>query len=193
MKQFWGKYRGTVVDNEDPMMLGRLQIMVPQILGEVITAWAMPCAPYAGMQVGFYMMPPVGAAVWAEFEGGDPNYPIWSGCFWREGELPVGAELPTTRMIQTGTGRLVFNDLPGEGSFTLSVADPAVAVPVTIGASSNGLSITLADIRIAVDETGVTIVAEPGRLAVTMEGITIAHGSATVTAIDPDVTISGGR
>lgn len=192
MRQFWGKYRGTVVNNEDPLMLGRLQVSAPQALGEVLTAWAMPCVPYAGLQVGFYMMPPVGAAVWVEFEGGDLDYPIWSGCFWREGERPLAAEVPTMRMIQTASGKLIFNDLPGEGGFTLSVMDPAVTVPITISASSAGVSITLADVRIAMTEAGVTITAEPATLALEVAGVTLSHGSAMVNAVEPEVSINEG-
>lgn len=192
MKPFWGKYRGVVVDNEDPLALGRLQVMVPKVLGEVLTAWAMPCVPYAGMQVGFYMMPPIDAAVWVEFEGGDPDYPIWSGCFWREGERPLTAELPTMRMIQTASGKLLFNDLIGEGGFTLSVGDPAVAVPVVVSGSSTGVTISLAEIRISMTDSGVTILAEPGTLAVTMEGFSVAHGSAMVSGVEPEVTINEG-
>lgn len=192
MRQFWGKYRGTVVNNEDPLMLGRLQVSAPQALGEVLTAWAMPCVPYAGLQVGFYMMPPVGAAVWVEFEGGDLDYPIWSGCFWREGERPLAAEVPTTRMIQTASSKLIFNDLPGEGGFTLSVMDPAVTVPITISASSAGVSITLADVRIAMTEAGVTITAEPAMLALEVAGVTLSHGSAMVNAVEPEVSINEG-
>ncbi|MGK6355783.1 phage baseplate assembly protein V [Sphingomonas sp. DT-207] len=192
MKHFWGKYRGIVIDNEDPLMLGRLQVSVPQVLGEVLTAWAMPCVPYAGPQVGFYMMPPVGAALWVEFEGGDLDYPIWTGCFWREGERPVEAELPTMRMIQTTSSKLIFNDLPGEGGFTLNVIDPAVTVPITISASSTGVSITLADVRIGMTETGVTITAEPATLALEVAGVTLAHGSAMVNAVEPEVSINEG-
>ncbi|HEY4940839.1 MAG TPA: phage baseplate assembly protein V [Rhizomicrobium sp.] len=192
MKEFWGKYRGIAIDNEDPLMLGRLQVSVPQVLGEVLTAWAMPCVPYAGLQVGFYMMPPIGAALWVEFEGGNLDYPIWSGCFWREGERPIMAELPTMRMIQTACGKLVFNDLPGEGGFTLSVIDPAVTVPITISATSAGVSITLADVRIGMTEAGVTITAEPATLALEVAGVTLAHGSAMINAVEPEVSINEG-
>lgn len=192
MRPFWGKYRGTVIDNEDPLMLGRLQVSAPQVLGEVLTAWAMPCVPYAGRQVGFYMMPPVGAAVWVEFEGGDLDYPIWSGCFWREGERPAAAELPTMRMIQTTSGKLVFNDLPGEGGFTLSTVDPAVSVPITITASTQGVSFTIADVRIGMTEAGVTITAEPASLVLEAAGVTLAHGSAMVNAVEPEVSINEG-
>lgn len=192
MPQFWGKYRGVVVDNLDLMELGRIQVSVPRVLGDVLTAWAMPCVPYAGAGVGFYMMPPIEGAVWVEFEGGDPDYPIWSGCFWREGEVPAEPAIPTMRMIRTASSTLTFNDLDGEGGFSLTVSDPAVDVPVTIRASSTGLSITLAEVSIAMTEDGVTVSAEPGILSVTVEGISAEHGSAMISAVEPEVSINEG-
>lgn len=86
-QSFFGKYRGKVIDTNDPTSRGRLLVSIPAVLGE-ITVWAMPCVPYAGDQVGFYSIPPVDSGVWCEFEGGDPSYPIWVGCFWADGQLP---------------------------------------------------------------------------------------------------------
>jgi uncharacterized protein involved in type VI secretion and phage assembly len=89
MTQFYGKYRGQVVDNMDPRQLGRIKVLVPA-LDRTTTFWALPCMPYAAPQVGLLFLPPVDAVVWIEFEGGDPNYPIWSGCFWeRIDEMPT--------------------------------------------------------------------------------------------------------
>ena len=73
MKQFFGKYRGQVKNNIDPMQLGRIQVSVPRCSAMARSSWAMPCMPYAGPQVGFFALPPVGANVWVEFEAGDPN------------------------------------------------------------------------------------------------------------------------
>jgi uncharacterized protein involved in type VI secretion and phage assembly len=84
---FFGKYRGTVSDNADATNRGRLKVRVPSVLGSV-ECWAMPCVPYAGKGVGFYSLPEPGTGVWVEFEAGDPSYPIWTGCFWADGELP---------------------------------------------------------------------------------------------------------
>jgi uncharacterized protein involved in type VI secretion and phage assembly len=84
---FFGKYRGTVSDNSDPTNRGRIKVKVPAVLGSV-ESWAMPCVPYAGQGVGFYSLPASGTGVWVEFEAGDPSYPIWTGCFWGDGELP---------------------------------------------------------------------------------------------------------
>lgn len=85
--RYFGKYRGTVVDTDDDTGRGRLQVAVPAVLGELKT-WAMPCVPYAGDGVGFYSLPKPGSGVWVEFEGGDPSFPIWTGCFWADNELP---------------------------------------------------------------------------------------------------------
>jgi uncharacterized protein involved in type VI secretion and phage assembly len=84
---YFGKYRGTVSDNSDSTSRGRLKVKVPAVLGD-LEVWAMPCVPYAGDGVGFYSLPPQGAGVWVEFEAGDPSYPIWTGCFWADGEIP---------------------------------------------------------------------------------------------------------
>jgi hypothetical protein len=192
MPQFWGKYRGVVVDNVDPLEQGRLIVTVPAVLGGVMTAWAMPCVPYAGSGVGFCMPPPIGAALWVEFEGGDPDYPIWTGCFWRTGERPLTASPPTMRMIQTSSGKLAFNDLDGEGGFTLSVAAPAVAIPVTVTANSSGLKIAVAEISIAIEQMGVTITASPARTAILSSGVTVAHGAATISLAAPMVSINEG-
>ncbi len=71
-----GIYRGVVVSNQDPERLGRLQIIVPAILGgTLLTPWAAPCSP-AGARGG---LPLPGATVWVAFEGGDIQKPIWLG------------------------------------------------------------------------------------------------------------------
>jgi uncharacterized protein involved in type VI secretion and phage assembly len=84
---YFGKYRGTVSDNADATNRARLRVRVPAVLGDA-EVWAMPCVPYAGAGVGFYALPEPGTGVWVEFEGGDPSYAIWTGCFWADGELP---------------------------------------------------------------------------------------------------------
>lgn len=90
---FFGKYRGTVIDNADKSNRGRLKVRVPAVLGSV-ESWAMPCVPYAGKSVGFYSLPQAGTGVWVEFEAGDPSYPIWTGCFWGDNELPDAGGAP---------------------------------------------------------------------------------------------------
>ena len=94
MTQFHGKYRGRVEDNNDPMKLGRIRALVPAVDG-MTTNWALPCAPYADPHAGILLVPPVGALVWIEFEGGDPNSPIWSGCFWERVEDMPAVVMPT--------------------------------------------------------------------------------------------------
>lgn len=86
--RFYGKYRGLVVNNQDPLQTGRMQVLVPEVLGEIPSGWALPCAPYGGTQCGFFAIPPIGAGVWVEFEQGDPGKPIWSGCRFGTGDTP---------------------------------------------------------------------------------------------------------
>lgn len=110
---FYGKYRGLVKSNQDPTCRGRLKVIVPAVMGEA-EVWALPCVPYAGQNVGLYMMPEPGTGVWVEFEAGNPSYPIWSGCFWGEGQAPknehdVEAE-PPIKIIRSQKDLLITLD-----------------------------------------------------------------------------------
>ncbi len=122
MKQFFGKYRGKVENNIDPQQQGRLQVSVPAVLGEGSLSWAMPCVPFAGPGVGFFAIPPNGANVWVEFEAGDPDYPIWSGCFWGLGEAPATPAVEQMKVLKTDMATITINDLPGVGGVKIETA-----------------------------------------------------------------------
>jgi hypothetical protein len=112
--RFYGKYRGIVLDNMDPLEIGRLQATVPEVLGEIPSGWALPCAPYAGTGSGLYAIPPIGAGVWIEFEAGDTSRPIWSGAWWAAGEVPMDESStpsqPTRKILRSDFGLLVSLD-----------------------------------------------------------------------------------
>ena len=136
-RRFYGKYRGFVVNNEDPKRLGRVRLRVPSVLGpNVVTGWASPCLPYGGQgNQGFLYIPEVGAGVWVEFEEGDLEFPIWVGTFWSEpggkSEWPTlndadGKERtneqkpPTRKIIKTQKGHTIqFEDADREEMVTI--------------------------------------------------------------------------
>lgn len=125
MNQFFGKYRGKVENNVDPQQQGRLQVSAPAVLGEGSLSWAMPCVPFAGPGVGLFALPPTEANVWVEFEGGDPDYPIWSGCFWCLGEVPATPAIEQMKVFKTDTATITINDLPGAGGLKIELATGA--------------------------------------------------------------------
>jgi hypothetical protein len=136
--QFFGKYRGVVEDINDPLFLGRVKATVPAVLGDVVSGWALPCAPYTGDGVGFYAIPPVGAGVWIEFEGGDPDYPIWVGGWWGDQQLPQEESgkptRPPQKVFRSDRGLLLALD---DDDQTVTISDQnganLVAIKVTQG------------------------------------------------------------
>ena len=137
MNQFFGKYRGTVENNVDPRQLGRIQIKVPTVLGSSTLSWAMPCSPYAGSGVGFFTIPPTGANIWVEFERGDPDFPIWVGCFWDTGDVPVSPALAEKKVFKTDQGTITLDDTPGVGGITIETT-----AGMKIVMNSQGIEIT---------------------------------------------------
>jgi uncharacterized protein involved in type VI secretion and phage assembly len=104
----FGKYRGTVVDNEDPTSRGRLKVKVPSVLG-TLEVWAMPCVPYAGDGVGLLTLPEAGTGVWVEFEAGDASFPVWTGFFWADNEPPESGN-PKIKILKTQKGTIKIDD-----------------------------------------------------------------------------------
>jgi len=152
----YGKYRGVVTDNIDPEHLGRIQARVPSLLGQRSTGWATPCIPYAGQEsdgtnVGFFLIPPVGANVWIEFEEGQLEYPIWSGCFWANGQVPSGATSPYVKVIATDFANITIDDqghsLAVQTKTGLKMTMDASGITLSNGPSSS-IALTQASVSI---------------------------------------------
>ena len=149
--KYFGKYRGTVLQNIDPEQRARIQAIVPDVGGLLPTSWATPCLPLAGRAMGSYMLPPIGSGVWIEFEQGDPDYPIWTGCFWGVvAEVPAmalaGNPASPSIVFQTGLqNTLSMSDLPGPtGGITLKSSSGAMIMVNDLGITiSNGKGATI--------------------------------------------------
>lgn len=161
-QRYLGKYRGTVVNNVDPLKIGRIMATVTDVSGVIPTSWAMPCLPVAGINSGVFTVPQIGSGVWIEFEQGDPDYPIWTGCF-------PGSALPT--------------DLPIAGKLT------PPGIPQSTMATPLQHSITVSDspatgIMMRTPGAAMISVTDAG-------GIIITNGAAAITMQGPNITIVG--
>jgi hypothetical protein len=169
-EKFYGKYRGVVINNVDPMQMGRINALVPDVSTVLPTTWAMPCVPIAGIQMGLFAMPTIGSGVWIEFENGDPDYPIWTGCFWGS-----PAEVPLmSRLVPPAIPGITFQTPLQNGIMISDLPGPAGGILLKIA--------TLASIMI--NDTGITIQNGKGA-AITMNGpmITIAAPTINITGL----------
>jgi hypothetical protein len=171
--RFYGKYRGKVLENVDPAFIGRILADVPLVPAATLN-WALPCTPYAGPGVGFYAIPPVGADVWIEFEGGDPNYPIWAGCFWTEATAPLEAPVPELKIFKTDFLTMILNDTPGTGGYLIEYYEP--------GEMDAPFSITI-------DGAGIQLSAPPAlETLISEEGITLEYPESTIEMTAASIT-----
>lgn len=145
--KYFGKYRGLVSDIEDPDGLGRIVAEVPAVYGEALSPWAMPCVPFAGPSHGLALMPEVGDGVWIEFEAGDLGRPIWSGCWWADGQRP---ELATNlaRLLATSAGHQLLID---EDADEIKLVHPGGA-EIVIGSDEIKITIGQSTIKLTSSE-----------------------------------------
>lgn len=169
-RQF-GKYRGTVVNNIDPLMRGRLLVEVPDAVGLTPSSWAEACVPLAGPTgppMGTWFVPPVGAGVWVEFERGDPSRPIWSGCRWGTPADPPTLALnglpasPSIVLQTAGQNAIAISDLPGPtGGIMLKSTTGATLIVNDVGIfiqNGKGASIVMAGPTVSVNAGALTVV-----------------------------------
>ncbi len=176
-RRFHGKYRATVLQNVDPEKRARLMLTIPDVFGLIPSPWAEACVPLAGPTgppMGVYMVPPIGAGVWVEFENGDPSYPIWVGCRWgAQSDFPLAALAgnpadPSIVIQSLLQQAIVVSDMPP--SAPPPVMPPAPPIGGVILRSTTGASIVVND-----------------------AGVFISNGKgATITMVGPTVTVNNG-
>lgn len=191
VKRFYGKYRGKVLDNIDPLFQGRILADVPAISGSLLN-FALPCTPYAGPDVGFYAIPPIGANVWIEFEGGDPDYPIWAGCFWGPEDILHVPEPPPpeVKVFKTEFITMILNDLPEIGGFTLKCMPAAVDIPLTMTFDSTGITILCPESTIAMTPGSITLTIPEAELIMDPASITITVPESVVELTPEAISIA---
>jgi len=142
-KKFYGKYRGTVVLNVDPELRGRITCLVPDVLGPLPSNWCEACPPLAGPTgppMGVYMVPPIGAGVWVEFERGDPSKPIWVGCRWG-----LSSDVPTLALAGLPTSPNICMQTLGQNMLMLSDTPPTPATGGIVLKSLTGAMLIVND------------------------------------------------
>lgn len=171
LHKVWGKYAGTVAGTDDPQAMGRLEVRCNAILGSAVVR-AMPCVPYAGPGVGMHFLPPVGAGVWVEFEGGDVSRPIWTGCYWAEDDLPSQASSADIKLFITDKASVLIDD--ATGSVTVSNQDGAsVTLKATVVSAAGGA-------RHSVGAAGVVAESGAGKVDVNPAGVSVNNGAFSV-------------
>jgi hypothetical protein len=105
--------------------------------------------------------------VWIEFEQGDPEFPIWTGCFWGSSqEVPSlaqqGNPLSPSIILESGLKSIIMiSDLPGPtGGILLK--------------SSTGASIKINDLGITISN------GKGAKLVMTGPSVNINNGSLVV-------------
>ena len=100
--------------------------------------------------MGFAFLPDVGAGVWIEFEGGDASLPIWSGCYWHDGEAPSDATATVMALVTSAGQKLLFD--VDRGSITIE--------------DQNGNTITLDDSGVTLSRGGQSVAIADGSVSV---------------------------
>jgi hypothetical protein len=139
-RKYYGKFKGYIRDNVDPENRGRVRAFVPQVMGNFDdeshwTGWATANMPwFGGMNSLDFGSPPTRVeqiqntgieyiGVWIEFEGGEPDFPIWCGT-WLIAPTPTS---PNAQQDLTNAAGLTGGDIasnPPAGSNLAAINPP---------------------------------------------------------------------
>ena len=157
-----GIYRGKVESNLDPLQQGRLQVSVVGVPGASSSSWARPCAPFAASERGMFALPEVGANIWVMFEAGNPQDPVWMGCFWDEREPPPASPaVAEMKVFKSDALTVTLTDGPGPGILEIELSSGAKIVMGPSGIeidNGQGGSIVLEGPKVSVNNGALEVV-----------------------------------
>ncbi len=168
-----------VKENHDPKKMGRVKVQFPWQKGDKKTPWIRMASLHAGGGKGFYFIPEKGEEVLVDFEGGNVEMPIVTGCLYHSKATPPEAGSNSNndiKILQTKSGcSLTFND--EKGSITLS--------------DKGGSSITL-DGEGAVSISGKKSVSVSGSSSVSLSASKVSANGSSAASLTSDTEVSIG-
>ena len=181
-KKIFGVVPATVGPLPDPLLQGRVQVLLHFLDSCDLAAFARVATLFTGMMAGSYFVPMPGDEVLVAFEHGDVNSPYIIGSLWNLTHLPpVPTQLAMIKAIRTITGnQIVFTD--GPPSITIQVAAPA-AVPATPSGVANmimspaGIQFVCGTTTMIISPAGITMQSGQNVLTMTAGGINIASAA----------------
>ncbi|MEZ4519625.1 MAG: phage baseplate assembly protein V [Chloroflexota bacterium] len=188
-----GPYIGIVVNNLDPLALGRVQVKVPT-LDEDRIEWARVMAPRAGLNQGILFRPEVGDEVVVMFLEGSPDNPVVMGGLWSPGAMPPSA-LAGQSVIRTNSGHMVtFDDAHGAecieittpGGQSILLSDESDGSRIEIVGSDGTSRIVMND-----DNGTITISADSGDIVLRAGGDVVIEGTNIRLSAQAQVDITG--
>ncbi len=116
--QMPGLVEALVVDNVDPLELGRVKLMFPTLPDMPESYWARLAMPMAGRKRGWMTIPEVDDEVLVAFLHGDINHAVVLGSLYNGVDLPPYANEDgenNLRVFQSRSGhRVTFDDTDGQ-------------------------------------------------------------------------------
>ena len=159
---FYGKYRGTVLDNIDPLQSGRLQVEVPDVAGTLPSTWALPCLPFAGIRRGLLRRPAGRLAGLGRVRAGRPGLPdldrLLLGHRGRRAPARAGRPPGLQQVViqTTGEAVLALSDTPGPSGGILLQSSSGALISVSdsgiIIDNGQGATITLDGPTVSVND-----------------------------------------
>lgn len=119
MRKFYGVFPALVIDNVDPINLGRVQVRF-QLIGVTSEPWARMVTLMAGENRGTWFIPDVGDEVLVAFEAGDVRQPYIIGSMWDATRLPpeTMARNNNKKLLRSRNGvRVILDDQSSQESF----------------------------------------------------------------------------
>jgi uncharacterized protein involved in type VI secretion and phage assembly len=177
MKNFCGFSPAVVINNADPENLGRLQVRLAGVDGEMDReVWARLATLVAGNRRGTWFIPEVDDEVLLAFEGGDERQFYVIGSLWNKSHPPpeTMSAQNDKKVLRLRSGlQIALSERDGQESFVVETPD--------------GQSLTLKD------GPGSVVIKDSMGNVVALEGhgVTV-HSPATVTISASSVEVSAG-